>query len=660
MTNETAGIKPIEGFHASESFVAGGGDPAHPFMRYSANTLGGLLTAVCLIWILQVPQRLGFAFYTEQFVGLVLGLALATAFHSFNWRGKRHNGLPLHDVALGWIGLLTGLWIASEYPRLLLDVSFRTPEILVLAVIVLVLVLDALRRCTGWALLSIVLFFLAYALVAHLMPQDLRGKPAKLDALVSYLAFDPSAIFGTPMVIGASVVIVFIWMGEVLMRSGGGDWFMDVCMAMFGKARGGPAKVCIVSSALFGMISGSAVSNVVSSGVLTIPLMKRTGYTAVDSGAIEAVSSTGGQITPPVMGAAAFLMAEFLQVTYAEICIAAAIPAALFFWSLYVQVDVVAGQRNLTRLNERVPALLQVMKEGWHLLIPFIVLIYFLFAWDQDPEIAGIACTVMVFVVGMLRPYRGQRIRVSDLWKSLAATGRTTTDLFTTLAAAGIVIGVLNMTGLAFALTLWLVKLGGGSLFLLLVITAFVSFVLGMGMPTTAVYVLLAALVAPGLVQAGLDKMSAHMFILYNGMLSMITPPVALAAYAAANLSGAGAMQTGWACCRIGWFLYIVPFMFVISPGLLMKGDTTSIIIDVVSACVGIHFVTAALVGFVWRDLGILKRMILVLAGAFAIVPETHFFGVSSLGFSLAGIAVGALLYVIEFQATRPARLAKA
>jgi len=648
-----------EGFHSSENFHEGGGDPTNAFVRISANAFGGALTTVCLLWTLEVPTRLGFAFYTEQFIALVLGLVFAVAYHSFNWRAKRHVGFPPVDVFLGWVGFIAGLWIAVEYPRLLLDVSFRTTEILVLSAIVLLLTMDTLRRCTGWSLLWIVLGFLGYALVAHLMPEDLRGKPAQIDALVSYIAFDPSGILGTSMLIGATTVIVFIWLGEVLLRSGGGDWFMDLCMAMFGKARGGPAKVCVVSSALFGMISGSAVSNVVSSGVLTIPLMKRTGYTAVDAGAIEAVSSTGGQVTPPVMGAAAFLMAEFLQVTYAEVCIAAAIPAALMYWSLYCQVDLVAGQRRLLRLNERVPAVMQVLRQGWHFFLPFIVLLYLLFLWDEEPEIAGIGATLMIFVVGMLRSYGGKRIRLRDFVGSMTATGRTTTDLFTTLAASGIVIGVLNITGLAFALTLWLVKVGGDSIVLLLLITAVASFILGMGLPTTAVYVLLAALIAPSLVQSGVDKMAAHMFILYNGMLSLVTPPVALAAFAAAQLSGAGQMATGWATCRIGWFLYVLPFLFVVSSSLLMEGSALEIVTATAAIAIGIHFVTAAMVGFVWRDLSLAKRALILACGILAIVPEAHLYGHSTWPFSIAAILVGGVLYLIEFQAARQPALAR-
>ncbi|MGE0744919.1 MAG: TRAP transporter permease [Rhodospirillales bacterium] len=660
MAEQGKAATPIPGGLASETIQAESARAPHPILKRSTDAFAAALTLVCLAWALELPQRMGYAFYTEQFLGLVLGLALSTAFHGVSWKGKRQGGLPILDMAIGWVAFATGAWIAVEYPRLLLEVSFRTPEILTLSAIVLVLTLEALRRCTGWALLSVVCLFLAYASVAHLMPDALRGKPVKLDALISYLAFDPSALLGTPLTIGATVVLMFIWMGEVLLRSGGGDFFMDLCLAGFGRARGGPAKVGVVGSAMFGMISGSAVSNVVSSGVLTIPMMKRTGYSAQNAGAIEAVASTGGQLAPPVMGAAAFLMAEFLQIEYADVALAAALPAVLFYMGLYFQVDLLAGKYKLTRLNDKLPVVAEVLRDGWHLILPFAVLLFMMFFMESEPEVAAIYTAVTIFVVGALRPYRGKRIRLPDLYGSLASTGRTTSDLFTTVAAAGIVIGILNTTGLAFALTLFLVKIGGESIVILLLITAVISIILGMGMPTTAVYVLLATLIAPSLVQAGLNKMSAHMFIIYFGMLSMITPPVALAAFAASNISGAGAMMTAAAACRIGWAMFVVPFIFVISPGILLMGSVFHVVFDTFSALVGIHFVTAAMVGYLWRDLSATKRALLTVAGILAVVPGTTVAGVSIVPFSIGAIVVGLTVYLLEYLVRRSSRPAEA
>jgi TRAP transporter 4TM/12TM fusion protein len=630
-------------------------EPAHPVLKKIVAVLCGVLVVVCLLWTLDAPLYLGIALYGEQFLAFILGLALGAAYLSLSWRRRPHTRLNWLDVALALLGLSAGTWIAIEYPRLALEVSFRTPEILTLAGIIIVLVIEALRRATGWSLLCVVLLFFAYALFAEHMPTQLQGKPFQIKALASYLAFDPSAVFGTPLAIGASIVLMFLWMGEALIRAGGGEFFLDLSMACFGKRRGGPAKICVVGSALFGMISGSAVSNVASIGVLTIPMMKRTGYSSKDAGAIEAVGSTGGQLMPPVMGAAAFLMAEFLEITYAEVCIGAAIPAALYYWGLYCQVDLIAGKGHYQRLTERMPILMEVVRDGWHLVLPIAALLFLMFQWGEDPEVAAIGATVGLFVVGAIRPYRGRRIRWRDIPDSLAATGRSTVDLFLTLAAAGFVIGVLNATGLAFALTLYLVNIAGQSAAILLLLAGGVSLLLGMGMPTTAVYILCATLVAPSLVEAGIAKFAAHMFILYFGMLSMITPPVALAAFAAANISKAGPMETGWAAVRIGWAKFVLPFMFVLSPTLLMRGTALQVVTDAITAWCGIYFVTIAIIGYYRRPVSMVNRAIFMVCGAAAIVPSVTLYGVPMLYFSIGGVVVGGLLLLNELRLSRGA-----
>jgi TRAP transporter 4TM/12TM fusion protein len=520
-------------------------------------------------------------------------------------------------------------------------------------------VLEGLRRATGWGLLSVVLGFFAYSTIAHLMPEALRGKPQNPEGLLVYLAFDPSALYGTPLVVGATIVIMFIWLGDLLIRSGGGEFFRDIAVAMMGRKRAGPAKICVVGSGLFGMISGSAVSNVASVGVFTIPMMKRAGYSARDAGAIEAVGSTGGQLMPPVMGAAAFLMAELIEVPYAQIALAAALPSALYYFGLYVQVDLLAGKGKFERLNEALPLVSQVMRDGWHFLIPFAVLLFTMFFWEQSPEISAISSALVMFVVGMARSYRGHRLSLGDFFGSLASTGRSTTDLFMTLAAAGFVIGVLNATGLSFALTLILVKLAEANLILLLIAAFGIGIVLGMGMPTTAVYVLLAALMAPSIIEAGVDKLAAHMFVLYIGMLSMITPPVALAAYAAATISKAGVMETGWAACRIGWVKFVLPFMFVLAPTLLMIGKPASIAYDAVTAFFGVYYVTSGIVGYFQRDLNWPLRIALIVAGAGAFLPDSTIQFAAQGLISATGLLAGGAILVYEYLSVRRAETAR-
>jgi len=629
-------------------------EPANPLLKAGASVLGAALTLCCVAWALELPSYMGLAFYTEQFLCVVIGLALATTFLSISWRRKPQGGrLPVLDVALAAISLGVCGWITFSYPRLLNDVPYYTPEIVGLSVVLVPLVLEGLRRCTGWALLSVVLVFVAYALVAHLMPMAIRGKPAEPVPLITYLAFDTSAMFGSPMKVGATVVIVFLWMGEALIRAGGGEFFKDLAMSLLGHRRGGPAKICVVGSALFGMISGSAVSNVASIGTLTIPMMMRTGYSARDAGAIEAVGSTGGQLMPPVMGAAAFLMAEFLELPYSEIALAATIPAVLYYMALYWQVDLIAAKAGIGRMTEALPRPSDVLKQGWHFVLPFAILIFVLFYFSTQPELAAIGATLAIFVVGVLRRYRGKRLGIADVFGSLSGAGRTSADLFMTLAAAGFVIGVLNLSGLGFALTLWLVSLAGHSMAVLLVICAMVSLVLGMGMPTSAVYVLLAVLAGPSLVEAGVMKIAAHMFILYFGMLSMITPPVALAAFAAANISRAGPMETGWAACRIGWAKFILPFMFVLSPTLLMHGSAGAIVFDTATAAIGIYLATCGMVGFFRRPLSMPVRILVCLGGLAAIVPDSQF-GIIMPGLlSVSGVVLGVGALLVDHLAAK-------
>ncbi len=611
-------------------------------MSGAVAVLSALLTAICVGWALEVPSYLGVAFYTEQLLSLVLSLALAVIFFTISSQGRPHGeATPWIDILLGTIALIAGIWFATQYQRLLNDVPYYTPEIIGLSIIFVPLVLEALRRCTGWALLLIVLVFIVYALVAEYAPMAIRGKPTAFIPLLTYLAFDTNAMLGSPLRVGAEVVALFLWMGDMLIRAGGGEFFLDLARSLLGHRRGGTAKICVVGSALFGMISGSAVSNVASIGPLTIPMMIRTGYSPRVAGAIEAVGSTGGQLMPPVMGAAAFLMAEFLEIPYAEVAIAAAIPAVLYYLALYWQVDLMAARDHVAPVTDDLPRARDVLKEGWHFIIPLVALIFSLFYWQTSPEFAAIVAAVSIFVVGVARSYRGRRLKLSGFLLTLSTSGRATSELLMTLAGAGFVIGVLNISGLGFALTLWLISLAHGNLWVLLVITALVSLVLGMGMPTSAVYVLLAVLAGPSLVQAGVMKIAAHMFILYFGMLSMITPPVALAAFAAANISKAGPMETGWSAVRVGWAKFVLPFMFVLSPTLLMQGSAGAIAFDSITAMIGVYLATCGMLGYFQSPLPMVHRVILCIAGLAAIVPDSHF-GIFFPGFlSLSGIAIG-------------------
>jgi TRAP transporter 4TM/12TM fusion protein len=497
--------------------------------------------------------------------------------------------------------------------------------------------------------------FLVYALLGHLVPGQLAGRPVKLTQLAYYLVWDPGSMLGTPLLVAATIVIAFIFFGQLLFASGGSAFFTDVSLAAMGRYRGGSAKIAVTASGLFGMISGSAVSNVTSTGVITIPLMRQGGYPAHVAGAIEAVASTGGQLMPPVMCAAAFLMAEFLQVPYREVVVAALLPALLYYFALFVQADLLAGRIGITRVEEaRIPQVAVVLRRGWHFLLPFVVLVVALFEFNWSPERSALAGAVVLIVTGSLIGYGEKRLTWQAAVDALRTTGLASLDLLMIAAAAGFVIGVLNISSLGFSLTLALVQIGGDNMWLLLLLSAGVCIVLGMGMPTAGVYILLAALVAPSLIKVGVPAMAAHMFVMYFGMMSMITPPVAIAAFAAASIAQTDAMQTGWAAVRFGWIAYIIPFLFVRSPSLLLTGDPTTIAISVVTALAGVWMVCAAFAGYCTRLLDMPTRIGFGIAGLLMFVPAEAFRhgGLTD----AAGLALGAVLLAREFFVVRRRR----
>jgi TRAP transporter 4TM/12TM fusion protein len=596
---------------------------AVPPALWLARLCGALFVALAIIWAFQVPSRLGISVYKEQFLLLCLGLAGAVVYLTIRYDRRKNNTPPVYDWALALVMLAVTFYISWYYEWFLLNAAYTPTLMLVLGPIVVVLVMEGLRRVSGWVLFSIVILFMIYALVAHLVPAPLTGTRTDIDQLAIYLAFDTNALIGIPLGVATTIVVIFIFMGQALFNTGGGEFFTDIASATMGRRRGGAAKVSVVASALFGSISGSAISNVTTTGVVTIPLMKKSGYSDVDAGAIEANASTGGQFMPPIMGAAAFLMAEFLEMDYADIVIAALIPALLYYFAIFVQVDMVAARDRIKFVAEQLPDARTVLAQGWHFIVPFAVLLYALYAMHVEAEIAALYAVGAIMALGAVRSYKGRRMNLRNFCASFWDAGIATTELVLIVAAAGFVIGILNKSGGGFALTLFLVQLGGGNLYILLLLAAVICIVLGMGMPTTGVYVLLAALVAPSLIGAGVAKLPAHMFILYFGMMSMITPPIALAAFAASSISRADPMKTGYAAMRMGWVAYVIPFLFVLSPTLLMVGTPWMIALNICTATVGVFAASVAVVGFFTRPLNPVIRALLGIGGLAAVFPDT-------------------------------------
>ncbi len=625
-----------------------------PHVKAIGAVLGAILTCGSIAEALDLYQLAGMAGFIEQRLVGMLGIALVLAFAVFPIMRKADRPrIPWYDWGFIAVSAAVCGYVTWQYAFIFDNLHSRPPEVVVSAVLIVALVAEGLRRTAGNVLFYFMAFFILFGLFGHYVPGQFEGRNVDIDRMFLYIALDPNGLVGIPMVVSTTIVITFVFFGHLLEASGGSKFFTDISVALMGRYRGGSSKIAISASCLFGSISGSAVSNVVSTGVITIPMMKRGGYPPHVAGAIEAVASTGGQLMPPIMGAAAFVMAEFLQVPYGDVVLAAVIPALLYYATLFIQADLYAARHGITRVEEDlIPERGRVFRSGWPYLIPFAVLIVALFNLNLRPDTSALAAALAVVLIGLGLGYDGVRMTVGAVFRAFSSTGIAVTQIVMIGAMAGIVIGVLNITGLGFALTQALIAMAAGNLFLLLVMAAVVSIVLGMGMPTLGVYLLLATLVAPSLIEVGVPPMAAHMFALYFGMLSMITPPVAIAAFAAATVANTEPMKTGFSAVRFGWSAYVIPFLFVVSPVLLMDGGPFEILIAAATAVAGIWAVSVGIAGQLFAVLGLPLRLLFVAAGLALLVPGPLFAEAPAVNLAGAGLA-GALILAATLQRRR-------
>jgi TRAP transporter 4TM/12TM fusion protein len=606
--------------------------------------------------------------FAEQFAAGAYGIGLALTFLRFRFK-KRHieetgqgggvGPVPWYDWLLAGVSLALLGYVTVHFPHLTAISGTLTAEIVILSVAITALTLEATRRTIGWSLVIILLLLAGYVLVGHLVPGQMQTREVAVGDMLAYLNMDNNGLLGIILQITVIVIIPFVLMGQLLMRSGGSNFFNDAAIALMGRYRGGPAKMAVVGSSLFGMVSGIAAANTVAVGVVTIPLMKRSGMSAKLAAAVEACASNGGQLMPPVMGAVAFVMADFLQIPYKDVAIAAILPSVMYYAALFIQCDLEAARYGFGKVDEsKIPRLLKVLAGGWMFLAPFAVLIYTMFWLNLEPEYCAMAAAAAIVVLGFAVGYAGHRMRIRDLWDSVVETAGGLCEILVISAAAGFIMGLFQVSGLAFAFAAYLVNLGGQSLVLLLILAAVVSIILGMGLPTIGVYVMLAVLVAPALVKVGVDPLAAHLFILYFGMMSLITPPVAPAAYVAAAIAGSPSMATGWTAMRFGWSSYIVPFLFVYSPAILMKGGVWDIAVVTLSSLFGIWLVCAAMVGYFTRLLPWATRIAFAAAGVMLLSP--HQASNLMLAINIAGAALGLALIVYEFRNRKEAAYVRA
>ncbi|MCL4425172.1 MAG: TRAP transporter permease [Firmicutes bacterium] len=555
----------------------------------------------------------------QRAIHLSFGLVLIFLLYPLNRRSDRRK-IQWWDVIFALLGAITPLYLVVFYQQLVNRAGLMTGTDLVIGVLGTLLVLEAARRVVGWPMLTVVLLFLGYVFAGPYLPGMFAHRGASVETLVQHLFFTTEGIFGIPLGVSATFIFLFILFGAFLEKTGIGKFFIDLANAAAGWAAGGPAKVAVISSALEGTVSGSSVANTVGSGSFTIPLMKSLGYRPEFAAAVEAAASTGGQLMPPIMGAAAFLMAEFLKIPYVEVAKAAAIPAILYFLGIWIEVHFEAKKLGLRGLKrEELPNLRKVFTEKGHLFLPLAAIIYLLVE-GFTPMKAALYAILLSIVASLLR--QSTRIGFKDIIAALEQGARATLGVVAATATAGIIVGVVTLTGLGLKLASNLVDLAGGNLLLTLFFTMITSLILGMGVPTTANYVITSTIAAPALIMLGIPRLGAHLFAFYFGIIADVTPPVALAAYAGSGIAKSNPMQTGIQASKLAIAAFLIPYIFVLSPSLLLINATWGGVIHIAAtATLGMIGVGTGVVGYLTARLTWYERVMLFAGGLLLIDP---------------------------------------
>ncbi|MFA7573541.1 MAG: TRAP transporter permease [Lutispora sp.] len=533
------------------------------------------------------------------------------------------NKMHWSDVCLAILGAIAGLYISFNYEALIYRAGEQTTLDIIVASLAILLVLEATRRVVGLPIVIIASTFLLYAKFGAYMPGFLNHRGYSISRIVSHMYYTTEGILGIPIGVSSTFIFLFILFGSFLDKTGIGKFFIDLANSIAGKAVGGPAKVSVLSSALTGTISGSSVANTVGTGSFTIPLMKSLGYKPEFAGAVEAAASTGGQIMPPIMGAAAFLMVEFIGVPYITIAKAAVIPAILYFTGIWIMIDLEARKTGLKGLKaEQLPKFTKVMIQRGYLLLPIVAIVYFLVN-GATPIKAALYGIIISVVAGAIR--KETRLNLKMLLEALESGAKSALGVAIACASAGIIVGTVTLTGLGLKLGNGLVSLAGGNLILTLVFTMITSLILGMGAPTTANYIITSTIAAPAIMKLGVPALAAHMFTFYFGIVADITPPVALAAFAGSAISGGDPLKTGITASKIAIAAFIIPYIFVLSPSILMINTTAIGVIQIIiTSIIGMLGIGVAMQGYIFTNVNILFRLILFVAGLLSIYPGVY------------------------------------
>ena len=554
---------------------------------------------------------------------------------------QRPNHIPWYDIVMMVLGTGAFLYYAFNAKAIIQQGSIFAPYQIVIGIVGVLALAEVCRRSVGLPILIVAGCFLVYALTAGLSNPSLWGK---LNYTIRYLFYGKEGVLSTPINVCSKFIVVFIVFGAFLERTGIADYFIQVANALVGRFSGGPAKVAVVASALLGVVSGSSVANTVGSGSVTIPLMKEAGYKSEFAGATEAAASTGGQIMPPIMGAAAFLMADYVQIPYGQIALKAVLPALLYFTGIFISVHLEAKKLGLKGIpKEQLPKMLPLLKKSY-LLLPLLLLIYLVSTSQKSIQYAAALAIVACIAVTLFS--RETRITPMRILEALAAGGQGSITVAAACGIAGIIAGTITMTGLANVIINGIVVLAGNSVFVALLLTMVCCIVLGMGVPTTATYCIMAATCAPILVRMGVPLVAAHFFVFYFGIVADLTPPVALAAYAGSAIAQANPMKTAIQATKLAIGAFIVPYAFALSPAMLLI-DTTApeVIMIVITSLIGIASVSAAMEGYIMGSLNWFQRGLMLVGGLMMIYPGTMT--------DLIGIALSGAVLVVKYVANK-------
>jgi len=616
-------------------------------------TLAAVLLSVNQLFNLQL---FGIVILDNRYLYSLAGIFLCLTFIVFPLRGKGDTAgaVPWYDILLGALSLaVAGYFIWTGEEALSSGWEYAAPQTaMILSFVFWILILEATRRTGGTIIFAIVLLFSLYPAFADKVPGPISGYPLPLEDAIAFHIVSSESSFGIPMRAFGELVVGFIVFGAALQQTGGGRFFNDLALALVGQFRGGAAKVAIFASGFMGSMSGSVISNVLTTGVVSIPAMRRTGFSREYAAGTEACASTGGVLMPPVMGTTAFVMASFLGIPYIEIAMAAALPSMLYYFGLFVQLDSYAARRGLKGLERaEVPSLRETFREGWQYLFVFAVLIFVMVVFRQE-TLAPFYATGLLLVITQIFP--STRLSLDAFLSLVQAIGRSLAELVSVLLGVGLIVGAFSATGLAGTLVNDLLFIAGDATIVLLIMGAITSFIFGMGMTVTACYIFLAIVLAPALVQAGMNPLAVHLFIMYWGMVSFITPPVALGAFAAATIAGTGPIKAGIAAMRLGSVIYFVPFFFVLNPALIGQGTTAEVLLVLATAFPGVWLIASATQGYLaffgrfadgWASL--FNRALLFVGGILLIFPgfeEFHLSQIELTGIALALVAASLLL----------------